>query len=156
MYIIFNMLDYFTKFFWKNFFFMVDQLNAILFYNAIDKVSKEIILHLHFFKNQTFGDDYIFHWEKTKQIVSGNLEGEKRGVTNKVIKQIVVLSSISKSGNFNDFFFYKKYIKAIANYYTEILTRSFSFGFYYLRGLFFILFIDACLTDDEPLWEPIE
>jgi hypothetical protein len=26
----------------------------------------------------------------------------------------------------------------------------------YLRGLFVVLFIDACLTDDEPLWEPIE
>jgi len=34
--------------------------------------------------------------------------------------------------------------------------RSFSFGFMYIQGLVFILFIDACLTDDEPLWEPIE
>lgn len=38
----------------------------------------------------------------------------------------------------------------------EIYVRSFSFGFYYLQGLVFVLFIDACLTDDEPLWEPIE
>lgn len=29
-------------------------------------------------------------------------------------------------------------------------------GFFYLRGLFIIFFIDACLTDDEPLWEPVE
>lgn len=29
-------------------------------------------------------------------------------------------------------------------------------GFIYLRGLFIICFIDAMLTDDEPLWEPIE
>jgi hypothetical protein len=36
------------------------------------------------------------------------------------------------------------------------LNKSFSFGFYYLQGFAFILFIDACLTDDEPLWEPIE
>ena len=28
---------------------------------------------------------------------------------------------------------------------------TFGFGFYHLRALFFILFIDACLTDDEPL-----
>jgi hypothetical protein len=33
---------------------------------------------------------------------------------------------------------------------------SFSFGFYYIQGFAFLLFIDACLTDDEPLWEPIE
>lgn len=26
----------------------------------------------------------------------------------------------------------------------------------YLRGLIIIFFIDACITDDEPLWEPIE
>jgi hypothetical protein len=25
-----------------------------------------------------------------------------------------------------------------------------------MRGIVFLLFIDACLTDDEPLWEPIE
>jgi hypothetical protein len=29
-------------------------------------------------------------------------------------------------------------------------------GALYLRGLFTLFFIDACLTDDEPLWEPIE
>ena len=33
---------------------------------------------------------------------------------------------------------------------------TFGEGFLYLRGLFIIFFIDACLTDDEPLWEPIE
>jgi hypothetical protein len=50
------------------------------------------------------------------------------------------------------------------NYYTKQLLqtlsllnlKTFSFGFLYLRGLFVVLFIDACLTDDEPLWEPIE
>jgi len=36
------------------------------------------------------------------------------------------------------------------------INKTFGFGFYYLRGFFFLLFIDACLTDDEPLWEPIE
>ena len=29
-------------------------------------------------------------------------------------------------------------------------------GFSYLRGLLVIFFVDALLTDDEPLWEPIE
>lgn len=33
---------------------------------------------------------------------------------------------------------------------------TFGDGFLYLRGLTVIFFIDACLTDDEPLWEPIE
>jgi len=39
---------------------------------------------------------------------------------------------------------------------TNISSRSFGFGFYYIQGFVFVLFIDACLTDDEPLWEPIE
>lgn len=29
-------------------------------------------------------------------------------------------------------------------------------GFTYLRGLFIIFFLDSLITDDEPLWEPIE
>ena len=33
----------------------------------------------------------------------------------------------------------------------DLINRSFSFGFLYLRGFVVILFIDACLTDDEPL-----
>ena len=37
-----------------------------------------------------------------------------------------------------------------------IVYKSFSFSWYYMQGFIFILFIDACLTDDEPLWEPIE
>ena len=40
--------------------------------------------------------------------------------------------------------------------WSNFSMRSFSFGFYHLRALVFILFIDACLTDDEPLWEPVE
>ena len=39
----------------------------------------------------------------------------------------------------------------------KIITyKSFSFSWYYINGFIFVLFIDACLTDDEPLWEPIE
>ena len=34
--------------------------------------------------------------------------------------------------------------------------RSIGDGFIYLRGLFILFFFDAMLTDDEPLWEPIE
>ena len=49
-----------------------------------------------------------------------------------------------------------KLFKTYIEFITDTLKRTFSFGFYYLRGLVFLFFIDACLTDDEPLWEPIE
>ena len=45
------------------------------------------------------------------------------------------------------------------NFYLYIVDqykRTFGEGYYYLRGLFIIFFIDAAITDDEPLWEPIE
>lgn len=41
-------------------------------------------------------------------------------------------------------------------YVSSIINKSFGFSFYYLKGFVFVLFIDACLTDDEPLWEPLE
>lgn len=37
-----------------------------------------------------------------------------------------------------------------------VYRLSLGFFFYYAQGFVFLLFIDACLTDDEPLWEPIE
>ena len=55
-------------------------------------------------------------------------------------------SNFSNSIRLNDFYLWL----------TNITNRSFGFGFYYIQGFVFVLFIDACLTDDEPLWEPIE
>ena len=49
-----------------------------------------------------------------------------------------------------------KYLRSFSTVITDLTSKTFSFGFYYLRGFAFLLFIDACLTDDEPLWEPIE
>lgn len=37
-----------------------------------------------------------------------------------------------------------------------VLKKTFGDGYYSIRNLFFILFIDSLITDDEPLWEPIE
>ena len=60
-------------------------------------------------------------------------------------------------------FFYTKsnvisyiYQNSFTFYIKNLILKSFSFGFSYIQGFTFLLFIDACLTDDEPLWEPIE
>lgn len=73
------------------------------------------------------------------------------------------LSQLKFRSNFNvDFksfdirFIFRYFLSSLTRILTDINAKTFSFGFLYLRGLFVILFIDACLTDDEPLWEPIE
>jgi len=48
------------------------------------------------------------------------------------------------------------YLNSFTFYIKNLVLKSFSFGFSYIQGFTFLLFIDACLTDDEPLWEPIE
>ena len=66
--------------------------------------------------------------------------------------------------NLNNFlnFLFLNYIKTNFNfkqvsiYFLNIYKKTFGEGFCYIRGLFIIFFIDACITDDEPLWEPIE
>ena len=48
-----------------------------------------------------------------------------------------------------NFYFYQQYWK-------KLILQIFGEGFFYIRGLIIIFFIDGCLTDDEPLWEPLE
>lgn len=48
-------------------------------------------------------------------------------------------------------FLNKSSIYMLSNY-----RKTFGDGFIYIRGLFVIFFVDACLTDDEPIWEPVE
>lgn len=38
----------------------------------------------------------------------------------------------------------------------NMFKRSIGEGAIYIRGLLVLFFFDACLTDDEPLWEPVE
>jgi hypothetical protein len=46
--------------------------------------------------------------------------------------------------------------KTISLHSLKIYKQTIGEGFFYIRGLIIIFFIDACVTDDEPLWEPIE
>ncbi len=41
-------------------------------------------------------------------------------------------------------------------FFNNFIKKTFGEGYLYIRGLFIIFFIDSLLTDDEPLWEPIE
>jgi hypothetical protein len=54
---------------------------------------------------------------------------------------------------------YFSFYNGLKNYFFSLLLlfrKTIGSGLLYLKGLFVMFFIDACLTDDEPLWEPIE
>jgi hypothetical protein len=46
--------------------------------------------------------------------------------------------------------------KTLTAKFLYLYKTIFGEGFLYLRGLVVIFFVDANLTDDEPLWEPVE
>lgn len=110
---------------------------------------------LDYFKVQFFQANYIFYWNKfRKSYEKPFLKKDKNLLFEK--NYVAIKDSSQKINNFFTLFSSYKNIKFTINNLVEAFKRTFGFGFYYLRGLFFILFIDACLTDDEPLWEPIE
>lgn len=71
---------------------------------------------------------------------------------------IFVMTNYFSKTNIGFEFYYaiKTYTTPFKVYVLETYRQTLGEGFFYLRGLFLILFIDAALTDDEPLWEPIE
>ena len=48
------------------------------------------------------------------------------------------------------------YLRSLVQWSLNTFKRSIGEGLLYIRGLFLLFFFDAMLTDDEPLWEPIE
>lgn len=54
------------------------------------------------------------------------------------------------------YFIISKTLAAFKLFLLDLSRRSFGPGFLCLRGLFTIAFVDALITDDEPIWEPLE
>jgi hypothetical protein len=54
--------------------------------------------------------------------------------------------------------FYTKvlFLRSLVAQIFSLFRRTLGEGAFYLKGMCIVFFIDACLTDDEPLWEPIE
>jgi hypothetical protein len=125
---------------------------------------------LLFFKKNCFLRDYVYFWQSRAAVIADQIDGTSPLLARFIIhtdlpQERVSLDNEAKApyGHTNS---QLKHAHTLA-YYRTLLTkgthnllstvyRSFSFGFMYIQGLTFILFIDACLTDDEPLWEPIE
>ena len=131
---------------------------------------------LEFFKRNCFFRDYIYLWQHWYGSLSNSnatsTQHLRFELSNSVLNNPNSLTKMNNKldfslvqviqNNFGPLFntgnliqFNILYRKLLA-YGSSIMNKSFSFGFFYLQGFAFILFIDACLTDDEPLWEPIE
>lgn len=48
------------------------------------------------------------------------------------------------------------YITRIHLFVYDTTIKTFGDAFFYLQGLFVVFFVDSIITDDEPLWEPVE
>ena len=131
---------------------------------------------LEFFKRNCFFRDYIYLWQNWKGVNTGQLNkpaqyirfeltGSPSTTITTTIKSNSLLSLVTlkqvdtvfssllpTAGNIRFSVLWNK----LTAYGSSVINKSFSFGFFYIQGFAFILFIDACLTDDEPLWEPIE
>lgn len=133
---------------------------------------------LKFFKKNCLFRDYVYLWQiwtNLKPNSNLNLIVDQHSrftllakIPNPIISASAKTSKLTLSKLLNHYstlcnsisrFTTLPFIILIVKLYTELLllvSKSFSFGFFYIQGFAFILFIDACLTDDEPLWEPIE
>ena len=84
----------------------------------------------------------FFNFTKNEKIEKNELVNfsltKNKPILNEIMNNIKIF-------NFNIILL--KLIKFIKNTY----YKSFSFSFYYMQAMVFVLFIDACLTDDEPL-----
>lgn len=73
------------------------------------------------------------------------------------IKKINIDKNLNTGFSYRDLIF--NLFRVINDFFKSILWNfrfTFVHGFYYIQSFFVILFIDALLCDDEPLWEPIE
>ena len=133
---------------------------------------------LEFFKRNCFFRDYIYLWQTwTGKMYTANVKLEStqylrfantsnmtmQNLNNENSTKITLSSKILSYENLTRDSLKRipSLLSTISNtkalsYITTLFNKSFSFGFFYLQGFAFILFIDACLTDDEPLWEPVE
>lgn len=131
---------------------------------------------LEFFKRNCFFRDYIYLWQhwkndssdqfnKPSQYLRFELTSSPSDTTNANLKPINTLNKAAFEQISNTFSSFTSTTNSISSnvlwtklmsYGSSVVNKSFSFGFFYIQGFAFILFIDACLTDDEPLWEPIE
>ena len=107
-------------------------------------------------KSNYFVRDFVFTWKISKVTSSnhGSTSSNTIPSTNIHAMKSYTTETIQVPENYS--LVIQLYSANLINWVLYTIQRSFGFSFYYIQGFIFVLFIDACLTDDEPLWEPIE
>jgi hypothetical protein len=133
-----------------------------LYYSNNKNWKSKSLYFLELFKTNCYSVDYIYYWSTYKYLSKSSnstirsYNFKVKNWANTVLAQVDIDNlKYYLNLRLKNFFSYNL-ISSIAFNFSNVSKRSFSFGFSYLIGFSFILFIDACITDDEPLWEPIE
>jgi hypothetical protein len=106
----------------------------------------------------SLGHDYkVLEYKNTLYTQSFNSLHQSMSTRLLMFKLNPIFINYTFISNIKVVYFYINYLNVyLLNWLRSTSNKSFSFGFRYMQGFIFLLFIDACLTDDEPLWEPIE
>jgi len=128
--------------------------NVNLLKKYIYSITDQILNNYKFVKNNVtiFNRKLPKNLKKNFTITSNNLVK----FDNNII--IFYLNNYYNINNsiFNLYINLSNIIKYYSILFLSSFKKTFGDGFLYLRGLFILFFIDACLTDDEPIWEPVE
>jgi len=161
--LIFNFFDYvYISWFRLDEYLLSNVLFFDLYYSNNKNWKSKSLYFLELFKTNCYSVDYIYYWSTYKYLNKSSSSTIRsynfkvKNWANTVLAQVNVDNlKYYLNLRLKNFFSYNL-ISNIAFNFSNVSKRSFSFGFSYLIGFSFILFIDACITDDEPLWEPIE
>jgi hypothetical protein len=160
---IFNFFDYvYISWFRLDEYLLSNVLFFDLYYSNNKNWKSKSLYFLELFKTNCYSVDYIYYWStykylnKSSNITVKSYNFKVKNWANTLLAQVNI-DNLKYYINLRlkNFFSYNL-LSSIAFNFSNVSKRSFSFGFSYLIGFSFILFIDACITDDEPLWEPIE
>ena len=108
--------------------------------------------------NYLQSDENTIIFQKVKTPSQLNNNGMINPLLNWFRTPLLLLKNITHNfkDSFANFYTFTIFFKKLFNQVFVLFRKTLGSGFFYLKGMFIVFFLDACLTDDEPLWEPIE
>ena len=175
MFLFIKLSNYITSILTKTLYAMVENTNRTLYktrhnlyLNLINNNQASLKYKFYtFFTKSLFLYNYVYlspYGSNTQlKLDLATIKHRTTPIKNTLSTYHTLLNLVNQLGLNSNKFFYTKikftfhlHLNSFTFYIKNLVLKSFSFGFSYIQGFTFLLFIDACLTDDEPLWEPIE